>query len=385
MSLKTKYISDALHKLFKGNTKELHKPFFAGNEKKYLEDCIDSSYVSYVGKYVQEFEQSLCEFTGCKRAIVFSNGTSALQIALIAAGIKANNEVLLPSLTFVATANAISHAGAIPHFIDSREYDLGIDPDALESWLKHSTTKKNGECINKKTNRVIKAVVPMHTFGHPSSMEEIVKISNDHNLLVIEDAAEAIGSFYKGVHVGNFGIAGVLSFNGNKTITTGGGGAIITNDLLLADTARHISTTAKIPHQWEFIHDQVGYNLRMPNINAAVGCAQLEQIKSILENKRLLFDKYENAFKDIEGIKVIKEPSNCSSNYWLQGIIIDKNFAYLRDEILEETNKAGISSRPIWRPLHLLKPYLNCPAAPLSQANDLYSRIINLPSGVDVL
>ena len=286
MSPVIKELIEALKDLYSGEPKDLHAPHFSGNEKKYLNNCIDSTYVSYVGEYVLNFEKKLCDFTGSKRAVVFSNGTSALQIALKVAGVHPNDEILIPSLTFVATANAVSHLGAIPHFIDSREHDLGIDPSKLQEWLAEICVRKDSHFVNKHTNRVIRGIVPMHTFGHPSAMEELKKIASDYNLLVIEDAAEALGSYLNGTHVGNFGTAGILSFNGNKIITTGGGGAILTNDDDFADKARHISTTAKQYHRWEFIHDEVGYNLRMPNINAALGCAQMEQIDSFLQKKR---------------------------------------------------------------------------------------------------
>jgi aminotransferase in exopolysaccharide biosynthesis len=358
----------------------LHNPNFSGREKDYLLDCIDSTFVSSVGPYVTQFEKDLQNFTGAEFAVATMNGTAALHIALLLAGVKPDQEVLIPSLTFVATANAVIYCGAIPHFVASEQKTLGIDADELRTYLKKNTQRVRKECVNILTGRVVSALVPMHTFGHPSNLRDLVEVASDFNLKLIEDAAESLGSYYEGNHTGTFGALGTLSFNGNKIVTTGGGGAILTNDQELAIRAKHLTTTAKLPHAWEFIHDKVGFNYRMPNINAAVGCAQLEEIESKLTLKRNLFNRYESKFREVSGVTLFKEPQNSRSNYWLQTLVLDESESSLRDEILQVTNNAGYTTRPAWRLLADLDPFKACPSMPLETTRKLAQRLINLPS-----
>jgi len=358
----------------------LHEPSFNGNELQYLKECIDSTYVSSVGKYVDKFERDLTTYTGAKFAISVVNGTAALHIALKLADVQPGDEVLLPALTFVATANAIAYCGAIHHFTDSEDSTLGIDALKLREYLTKTTSRESGKCINKNTGRVIRALIPMHTFGHPSDIDGLLSIANDFNIVLIEDAAESLGSFYGGQHTGTFGLLGTLSFNGNKTITTGGGGAILTNDEGLARRAKHLTTTAKLPHAWEFRHDEIGYNYRMPNINAALGCGQLEQLSSKLKAKRELFLRYQNAFKDLKGAKLFSEPMNCQSNYWLQTLLLDEIESKYRDDLLLATNNSGIMTRPVWVSLNELEPFRGSPSMDLTNTISLSRRIVNIPS-----
>ncbi|WP_169084597.1 LegC family aminotransferase [Paenibacillus sp. PL91] len=357
----------------------LHEPTFSETEVEYVSDCLRTGWVSSVGKYVDEFERRLAEYTGVRRAIAVVNGTAALHIALKVAGVQANEEVLMPALTFIATANAISYVQAIPHFIDVSEETLGIDPKKLEEHIREIGIIDKGQLINKVTGRVIRAVVPMHTFGHAVDLDPLIDICERYGLVLVEDAAESLGSYYKGKHTGGFGLVGALSFNGNKIMTTGGGGAILTNDEKLADYAKHITTTAKIPHRWEYRHDEIGYNYRMPNINAAIGCAQLEKMNHFIESKRLLTTRYQQLFKKIEGVQLLIEPSFGKSNYWLQTLLIDEN-THARDSILDILNGEGVMARPIWTPLDQLTPYADCPKADLSVTNLLNNRVINIPS-----
>jgi aminotransferase in exopolysaccharide biosynthesis len=373
-------IVEAIREVVGPGSIALHEPSFDGNEWIYLKECLDSNYVSSVGKFVDQFELSLANYTGAKYAISVVNGTAALQIALKLAGVNSDEEVLLPALTFVATANAISYLGAIPHFVDSEESTLGIDVAKLREYLSANTEGRSGLCINKSTKRVIRALVPMHTFGHPSDLEQLLSIARDFNLVLVEDAAESLGSFYKGQHTGTFGLLGTLSFNGNKTITTGGGGAILTNDEELAIRAKHLTTTAKISHKWEFDHDEIGYNYRMPNINAALGCAQMEKLPEKISSKRELFKRYKEEFNSISGASIFEEPKNCQSNYWLQTLLLEEDSVDLRDSVLEASNKEGIMARPAWKLMSNLAPYRNSPAMSLKGANSLYRRVINLPS-----
>ena len=359
---------------------QLHEPSFEGNEWNYLKECLDSTYVSSVGKFVDKFEADLAIYTGAKYAITVINGTAALHIALLLAGVEPKDEVLIPALTFVATANAVAYCSATPHFVDSEEKTLGVDAPKLRNYLEQNTTQKNGNCVNKKSGNVIRALVPMHTFGHPSNLSELVALADEYNLVLIEDAAESLGSFYKGQHTGTFGLMGALSFNGNKTITTGGGGAILTNNEAIARRAKHLTTTAKLPHKWEFIHDEIGFNYRMPNINAALGCAQLEQLSLKIALKRKLHDLYKDTFSKFEEIELFNEPADTSSNYWLQAILISKEFDYLRDEILSETNNSGYMTRPVWGLLNELSQFKNSPTMNLDGARDLAKRVINIPS-----
>lgn len=358
----------------------LHEPRFWGNELKYVEDCLESTYVSSVGPYVDRLEADLAAYTEAPFAVAVVNGTAALQIALTLAGVQPGEEVLVQALSFVATANAIVHAGGVPHFADCEERTLGLDPHALRDHLRATTQSHNGQCVNRATGRVIRAVVPMHTFGHPVDIEGLLAVAADHGLVIVEDAAESLGSRFDGRHTGTFGLLGTLSFNGNKTITTGGGGAILTADPGLARATKHLTTTAKLPHRWEYVHDRVAYNYRMPNLNAALGCAQLEQLPALLERKRRLYERYRQAFDGIRGANLFAEPERCSSNYWLQTLLLDAEYAGRRDAVLQATNDAGYGTRPAWQPLHQLPPYLDCPRMELPVTESLARRLINLPS-----
>lgn len=358
----------------------LHVPRFAGREWEYIKECLDSTFVSSVGKFVDRFEAELATYTGAKHAVAVVNGTAALHVALRLAGIQAQDEVLVPALTFIATANAISYCNAVPHFVESEERCLGIDPVALRSYLGTHSEQRNGLCINKGSGRVIRAIVPMHTFGHPSRLDELLAVAHDFNLVMVEDAAESLGSYYHGRHTGTFGLLGTLSFNGNKTITTGGGGAILTNDSALAEHAKHLTTTAKLPHAWHYVHDEVGYNYRLPNLNAALGCAQLEQLPLFIQAKRKLFERYRKAFASVRGVDLQAEPENCSSNYWLQTVVLDRDNAGQHDALLEALNAAGYMSRPAWTLMHKLAPYTACPSMALPVAKSLAGRLVNIPS-----
>jgi aminotransferase in exopolysaccharide biosynthesis len=312
------------------------------------------------------------------------NGTCALHVALQLAGVKPGDEVLIPALTFVATANAVSYCGATPHFVDSEEGTLGIDPHALREYLQDITEVRGGQCINRNTGCIIRALVPMHTFGHPVDIEGVLAVARDFQLSLVEDAAESLGSTYRKRHTGTFGLMGVLSFNGNKTITSGGGGAILTNDEELAKRAKYLTTTAKEPHRWNYVHNEIAYNYRLPNINAALGCAQLEQLGEILKAKRKLFERYKVVFSSIPEVKMLEEPIGCRSNYWLQTLVLDKSVCNERDTLLATTNDAGIMTRPVWTLLHRLLPYKNCPKMKLFVAESLERRLINLPSSAQL-
>lgn len=362
----------------------LHEPCFVGNEWLYLKECLDSTYVSSVGKFVDRFENDLASYTGAKHVVAMVNGTAALHLALLVAGVQAGDEVIVPTLTFVATANAVKHCGATPHFADSDAITLGIDPVVLYDYLRSITEIRQGQCINKQTGRVIRAIVPMHVFGHPVNLDGIMRVSHDFHISIVEDAAEGLGSLYHGQHVGTFGLLGTLSFNGNKTITTGGGGAILTNNAELAKRAKHLSTTAKIAHPWLFEHDAVAYNYRMPNLNAALGCAQLEQLDSFLLSKRQLFSRYQHVFSDIEGVRLLTEPDGCHSNYWLQALLLDPPFEGARDALLDATNTAGIMTRPAWQLMHHLLPYRDCPRMPLPVAESVEKSLVNIPSSAQL-
>ena len=358
----------------------LHEPVFSGNEKKYLNECIDSTFVSYVGRFVGEFEQLICNFTGAKYAVATVSGTSALHLALVLAEVGQEDEVLIQSLNFVATANAVSYCGGRPVFIDSEQETLGMCPEKLEEFLTSTAIiDDRGNCVNKITGKRIAACVPMHVFGLPSKIKEIQSICQKYNIPMIEDAAEAIGSTYDGRHMGTFGEMGIISFNGNKAVTCGGGGVIITNDENLAKKAKHLSTTAKKNHAWEFIHDEVGYNYRMPNVNAAIGCAQMEKIEFMLQNKRETAAKYKKHFEKT-GVSFISESAPGRSNYWINGIILDNREN--RDLFLKNANSSGVGVRPVWSRLSELKMYCSCLSTDLSNAKWLEDRIVNLPSGV---
>lgn len=358
----------------------LHEPLFEGREQEYIKNCFDTGYVSSVGSYVTQFETDLCRFTGAEFAAAVVNGTSALQICFKLAGVQPDDEVLIPALTFIATANAVCYCGAIPHLVDSDIHTLGVDADKLEAYLKETAEIKNKTCCNKRTGRPIRALVVMHTFGCPVDLDRILEVCRSYELSLIEDAAESLGSYYKNVHTGKFGKLSALSFNGNKIVTTGGGGAILTDDEELYRRAKHLTTTAKLPHRWAFIHDEIGYNYRMPNLNAALGCAQLEQLDTFLRLKRALAEEYKKAFAGIEGIRFFTEPSCSKSNYWLNTLILSEENASLRDLILEETNRQGIQTRPAWTLMNRLSMFKACPQMDLSTAESLERRMINIPS-----
>ena len=355
----------------------LHEPRFVGNEKKYLNECIDSTFVSSVGKFVDEFENQIANYMGAKYAIATSNGTSALHISMLLAGVEKGDEVITQPLTFVATCNAISYCGAKPLFIDVDRDSMGLSPTALQEFLDRNTTIGNNKCLNNSSGRVIKACLPMHTYGNPCRVDEIKAICDQYNICLIEDAAESLGSFYKGKHTGTFGEMGAISFNGNKIITAGGGGCIVTDNQVLAKQAKHLTTTAKLPHKWEFNHDQVGYNYRMPNLNAALLVAQLEQLNSFLKSKRRLAIKYKEFFEN-KGINFVIEIEGALSNYWLNTITLDN--LEQRDQFLETTNAAGVMSRPIWKLMNKLPMFKDCQKTDLNNAEWLENRIVNIPS-----
>jgi perosamine synthetase len=363
----------------------LHEPRFEGKEWAYVKECLDTGWVSSAGKFVDRLEKDLAEYTGAAYAIAVVNGTAALHACLLLSGVTSGDEVLVPSLTFVATANAVSYCGAVPHFIDSEERTMGIDPVKLAAYLEDIAEQRPRGCFNSKTGRRISALVPMHTFGHPVDLDPLVEICSKFRIELVEDAAESLGSFYKGRHTGTFGHLAALSFNGNKILTSGGGGAILTNDKKLGPLAKHLTTTAKTPHQWEFNHDMIGYNYRMPNINAALGCAQLEQLPAFLKNKRALAERYAKAFHGIPGVRFVHEPDFCRSNYWLNTILLDEDFSGSRNDILELTHKAGIMTRPAWTLMHRLPMFEGCPRMALTAAESLARRVINIPSSVGLV
>lgn len=358
----------------------LSVPVFIGNEKKYLDECIDSTFVSSVGKFVDRFEEMVAEYTGAKRAVVCVNGTNALHMALMMAGVERNDEVLTQALTFIATCNAISYIGAHPVFIDVDMDTMGLSPIALRKWLENNAEVRSSMCYNKHTGRRIKACVPMHTFGHPCKIEDIVAVCQEYHIELVEDAAESIGSFYKGRHTGTFGKIGALSFNGNKTVTTGGGGMLLFNDEELGKYAKHLTTQAKVPHRWEFIHDHIGYNYRMPNINAALGCAQMEHLEEFVLNKRETAQQYAEFFKNIDDIDFFTEPENCRSNYWLNVVILKDKIT--QQEFLQYTNDHGVMTRPIWELMTRLPMFEHCQHDSLENTIWLADRVVNIPSSV---
>lgn len=358
----------------------LHEPKFIGNEKKYLNDCIDSTFVSSVGKYVDQFEKEFASYVGSKYAIATVNGTSALHIALLLAGVKQAHEVLTQSLTFVATCNAISYINAHPIFVDVDLDTLGMSPLVLEAFLENNCEIKNNQCINKTTKRVIKACVPMHTFGHACKIEEILAICNKWHIVLIEDSAESLGTSYNNQHTGTFGKLGAFSFNGNKIVTSGGGGVIVTDDETLAKRAKHLTTTAKIQHPFEYVHDEIAYNYRMPNLNAALLVAQLEQLESFCKSKRTLAQQYEAFFESIEDITFIKEPKHSKSNYWLQSVILKTKKE--RDAFLKFTNAKGVMTRPIWKLMNELQMFKHCQCTTLENSKYLEQCVVNIPSSV---
>lgn len=369
----------------------LHAPVFTGNEKKYLNECIDTTFVSSVGKFVNQFEAMVSEYTNSKRAVVCMNGTNALHLAMLLSGVEREDEVLTQALTFVATCNAISYIGAQPIFIDVDEDTMGLSPKALRQWLENEATIHQSKVdsqyysYNKRTGKRIKACIPMHTFGHPCRIEEIAEICREYHIELIEDAAESIGSLYKGKHTGTFGKIGILSFNGNKTITTGGGGMLLFNDEELGKLAKHLTTQAKVPHRWEFVHDHIGYNYRMPNLNAAIGCAQMEQIEKFIQNKRETAQKYEQFFKSevfLPYLTFFKEPMECRSNYWLNVIIFKDKKA--QQEFLQFSNDHGVMTRPAWCLMNKLPMFQHCQTDQLENTIRLEERIVNIPSSVRI-
>ncbi len=374
-------ITDFIHQLF--GTEDivpLHAPLFIGNEKKYLEECIDTTFVSSVGKFVDRFEADMAAYTGAKKAVVCVSGTNALHMALMLVGVERDDEVLTQALTFIATCNAVSYIGAHPVFIDVDRETLGLSPQAVKDWLVKNAEIKNGVCYNKHTGRRVKACVPMHTFGHPVKIDELVTVCEDWHIELVEDAAESIGSLYKGRHTGTFGKVGAISFNGNKTITTGGGGMLLFQDEELGKLAKHLTTQAKVPHRWAFVHDHIGYNYRMPNINAALGCAQLENIDRYVENKRETAAIYADFFKNVPDITFFTEPENCRSNYWLNVVMLRDKAA--QQEFLEYTNDHGVMTRPVWELMSRLEMFKHCETDGLKNTQWLADRIVNIPSSV---
>lgn len=373
-------IVDYIKELYGQDFVPLSVPQFIGNEKKYLNECIDTTFVSSVGKFVDRFEEDMAAYTGAKRAVVCVSGTNALHMAMMLAGVERDDEVLTQALTFIATCNAISYIGACPVFIDVDKQTMGLSPDAVKAWLFTHAEVKGGQCYNKQTGRRIKACVPMHTFGHPVRIEELAAICAEWHVELVEDAAESIGSRYKGKHTGLFGKVGVLSFNGNKTITTGGGGMLLFNDEALGAMAKHLTTQAKVPHRWEFRHDHIGYNYRMPNINAALGCAQLEHLDEYVADKRATATAYAEFFKQVDDIQFFTEPENCFSNYWLNAVILKDHEA--QQGFLQYSNDHGVMTRPIWELMSRLPMFEHCQHDELENTVFFADRVVNIPSSV---
>ena len=359
---------------------ELHEPRFGERERQFVLDCIDTNWVSSAGQYVTRFEQMVAEATGARHAVAIVNGTAALHAALVLEGVQPNDEVLLPAITFVATANAVSHTGAIPHFVDSTWDSLGLDPAALDEHLAAVAVRGNGGWINKQTGRRLRAVVPVHIFGHPVDMVALGAVAAKYDLVVVEDATESLGSTLNGQGCGTFGHSAVLSFNGNKIVTTGGGGMILTNDDDHARHARHFTSTAKKSHAWAFDHDEVAYNYRLPNINAALGCGQMERLPAMVAAKRELAERYLQAFSQFSGARAYREPKGAQSNYWLNTLVLDRECAGERDRLLSALHGHGIKARPLWTPMHMLPMYRDCPRSQLDVAEEMFTRCINLPS-----
>lgn len=360
----------------------LHEPVFIGNERKYVMDAIDSTFVSSVGAYVNRFEEMMAEITGAKYAIAIVNGTNALHMALILAGVDQQDEVLSQALTFIATANAVSYIGAKLVFIDVDKDTLGMSPEALKRFLiAHAEKRSDGFSYNKTTGKKISACIPMHTFGLPCRIDELAEICEEWNICLVEDSAESLGSYYKNKHTGVFGKLGVFSFNGNKTVTCGGGGAIVTNDEGIAKRAKHLTTQAKVPHKWEFVHDEIGYNYRMPNLNAALACAQLEQLDLFIENKRVLAERY-IALTESLGLSFVQESKNAKANYWLGALMLEN--LKERNAFLDFTNSNGVMTRPVWELMNRLPMFKDCQTDDLENSKWLADRIVNIPSGFRV-
>ncbi len=362
----------------------LHEPSFGKRDRELVLETIDTGWVSSGGKFVDQFEQMVACYVGVKHGIAIVNGTAALHLALVMAGVQPGDEVIVPTITFVATANAVRHANATPHFVDSTWRTLGIDAAALDAHLQKTATMKQGVLVNSTTGRPIRAIVPMHVFGHPIEFDALTKVAAKYNLVIVEDAAESLGSKYGDLPCGSLGVCAALSFNGNKTITTGGGGMIVTNDDALAKHIRHVSTTAKLPHAWDFNHDEVGYNYRLPNLNAALGCAQMEQLDGFLAAKRSLAHRYMEVFGNSPDGVIFGEPSGAIGNYWLNTLVLHSSGESDRDAVLAALHKAQILARPIWTPMHLLPIHRDCPCAPLPVAEDIRNRCINLPSSMSL-
>lgn len=368
----------------------LHEPDFSGTQAwAYVKDCLDSGWVSTAGSWVSRFEQELCSITGARHAVVVSNGTIALRLALHLVGVGPGDEVLLPPLSFVATANAVAHLGAVPHFVDVEPNSLGLCPAALAARLEATADRREGNLVNRETGRRIAAALPVHVFGHPAEVDKLRALADTWGLPLVEDAAEALASWRGATHCGLFGSVGTLSFNGNKLITTGGGGALLTNDSALAKRARHLSTTAKQPHPWEFVHDAVGWNDRLPNLNAALGVAQLEDLDRRLDAKRLVVQRYAEAFADLEGVELVGEPTDCRSNHWLVSLRFTAEDPLVaqagRLQLLERAHSIGLLLRPIWTPLHQLPIYGACPSGSLAVAENQAPRLLNLPSSPQLM
>ena len=361
----------------------LHTPILGDSEKTALGECIDSTFVSTVGPRVDEFKQLICDFVGCEFAVPVVNGTAGLSLALIAAGVNKDEEVLVPTLSFVATANAVCHVGAIPHFLDADQFSPNISPTSVRDYLTSTTKFVNGRAVNQNSGRVISAIIPVHIFGHPVDIDGFIELADEFGMVLVEDAAESLGSYYKGRHTANFGLCGVFSFNGNKIITTGGGGVVVTNDRAIADLVTHLSTTAKTSHRWRYIHDEVGYNYRMPNINAALGCAQMGRLSGLLEAKSALTDFYQERINHHSlGVNILNCREDSQSNYWLQAIVIQDGTAEERDMVLDATNSAGIMTRPLWDPLHTLPMFSRAPRMEINNANRWFNEVINIPSNI---
>lgn len=358
----------------------LHEPEFGGHEWQYVKECLDTGWVSSVGSYVDRFERDLCGVTGASHAVATANGTAALHVCMLLAGVQTGDEVLMPSLTFIATANAVTYAGGVPHFVDSEAVSLGVSAPALDAYLREVAVVRNGATYHRRSGARMRALIVMHVFGHPCDLDALAELAQRWHLVLIEDAAESLGASYKGHHTGNVGRVSALSFNGNKVVTTGGGGAVLTNDPEWGRRAKHLTTTARVPHRWSFLHDEVGYNYRLPNLNAALGCAQLEQLPSFISRKRALAERYAQAFVGVAGVSFLREPPHTRSNYWLNAVVLAPEMATQRDALLGALNDAGYMSRPLWTLMHRLPMYAQCPRMPLPVAESLEARVINLPS-----
>ena len=372
-----------IKELYNSQDVPLSVPKFIGKEKEYLNECIDTTYVSSVGRFVDRFEADMARYTRARRAVVCVSGTNALHMALLLSGVERNDEVLTQALTFIATCNAICYTGAQPVFIDVDKSTMGLSPDAVKDWLSKNGEIRDGQCYDKRTGRRVKACVPMHTFGHPVRIEELAIICDEWHIDLVEDAAESIGSKYKGRHTGLFGKVGVLSFNGNKTITTGGGGMMLFMDDDIGAKAKHLTNQAKVPHRWEFRHDHIGYNYRMPNINAALGCAQLEHLDEFIADKRATAKAYAEYFKNVPGIDFFTEPENCFSNYWLNVVILKDREA--QQGFLQETNDKGVMTRPIWELMNRMPMFEHCQHDSLENTIWFAERVVNIPSSVRCL